>query len=253
MKASAFEFRIRFLLHGLVFLLGFWAPWNALFHPGPNGPNAHLWGTASVWLSQTGLMNISAAFNLLLVLGIVLALAGAALRTWGAAYLGRNIVQDASMHTGALTPIVSDGPYRRLRNPLYLGTFLHTLALALLMPPSGAVFAVILIAFMQVRLILGEEAFLTARLGAPYQAYKALVPRLLPSLHPRVAAAGQKPRWPQAFLGEIYMWGVFASFALAGWRYDASLLIQCVLVSVGLSLIVRALKPRPRPTSQPAI
>jgi protein-S-isoprenylcysteine O-methyltransferase Ste14 len=252
MKASAFEFRIRFLLHAVVIVLGFWAPWNFLLHADPTGPNAHFWGIASAWLAQTGLMNIAAAFNLLLALGILFALAGAALRTWGSAYLGRDIVQDGTMHAGVVQPIVSDGPYRHLRNPLYLGTFLHALALALLMPRSGALVSVVLIAFMQIRLILGEEAFLTAKLGAPYEAYKALVPRLLPSFRPRIAAGGQQPRWPQAFLGEIYMWGVALSFAFLGWRYNASLLIQCVLVSIGISLIVRALKPRPRPTPQPA-
>jgi protein-S-isoprenylcysteine O-methyltransferase Ste14 len=246
MKASAFEFRMRYVIHGLVFVLGFWAPWNYLLHTDPTGPNAHLWGIASAWLAQNGILNISAAFDLLLVLGIVFALGAAALRTWGSAYLGAHIVQSGAMHAG----VVADGPYRFVRNPLYLGTILHALALALLMPESGAIFSIVAICLLQARLILGEEAFLAARLGAQYEAYKALVPRLLPSPRPRVAASGMAPRWGQALLGEIYMWGVALSFAVAGWRYNASLLIQCVVVSVGASLLVRALKPGAR-TSKP--
>jgi hypothetical protein len=53
-----------------------------------------------------------------------------------------------------------------------------------------------------------------------------------------------KPRWRQAITGEIYMWGVAGSFAFAGWRYNASLLTQCVLVSLGVGLVVRAVLPR---------
>ena len=48
----------------------------------------------------------------------------------------------------------------------------------------------------------------------------------------------------QAVLGEIYMWGVAGSFAIAGWRYDAVLLMKCVVVSLGVSLVARAFAPR---------
>ena len=173
----------------------------------------------------------------------MLAVAGAALRTWGSAYLGANVVQSRAMHTAqaeAASGILQDGPFRYMRNPLYLGTFLHTLALALLMPRSGAIFTVVAIGLMQVRLILAEEAFLSAKLGDRYAAYCALVPRIVPSLKARVAAGGLTPRWGQALLGEIYMWGVAGSFAAVGWRYNAALLIQCVLVSLGVSIVARA-------------
>ncbi len=236
MKASAFEFRIRIWLHAAVFVLGFTAPWNYLLHADPTGANAHLWGYLAAKLSEAGVLSIGTAFDALLGFGIVAAVGGAWLRTWGSAYLGAGVVQDGAMHAG----VVADGPYRHVRNPLYLGTFLHTLALALLMPRTGAVFAVVAIAVIQVRLILGEEAFLTEKLGAAYTAYQALVPRILPAIKARVAGAGQRARWGQAFLGEIYMWGVAGSFAFAGWSYKASLLVQCVVVSFGVSLVVRA-------------
>jgi hypothetical protein len=42
------------------------------------------------------------------------------------------------------------------------------------------------------------------------------------------------------------MWGVFVSFAALGWRYNSLLIMQGVLVSLGLSLVVRAILPKPQ-------
>ncbi len=237
MKATPFEFRFRFLLHGLIYGLGFVAPWNAWLHIDPTGTNAHLWGILAAKL-MPGTMT---AFNVLLAAGILFAAIGAWLRTWGAAYLGAGVVQSHDMHGSA---VLADGPYRHLRNPLYVGTFLHTFALALLMPPSGAAFAVVFIGLLQVRLILAEEPFLTAQLGEAYLAYCARVPRLLPSLRARVPESGAKARWGQAVLGEIYMIGVAVSFAVVGWTYDSVLLIRAVIIALGVSLVVRAFAPR---------
>jgi Phospholipid methyltransferase len=175
------------------------------------------------------------------VVGIFCAFAGAFLRTCGSAYLDPSIVQAGTMHGDS---VVAAGPYRHLRNPLYLGTFFHTFALALLMPPSGAIFCIVAIAFIQLRLIAGEESFLTAKLGAPYSAYCAKVPRVFPSIIARVPASTVQPTWPTAFLSEIYMWGVFVSFAVLGWRYNSFLIIKGVLISLGFSLIVRAFIPK---------
>ena len=101
------------------------------------------------------------------------------------------------------------------------------------MPRSGAVFTIVAIGLMQVRLILGEEAFLLRTVGQPYEAYCKLVPRILPALRARVAAGGRAARWGQAFAGEAYMWIVALSFCFAGGRYNAELLLQCVVVAFG--------------------
>ena len=246
-NASPIEYRFRYLLHLVIYLLGFTAPWNYALHLDPSGPNAHVWGLLAINLSTLGMHNIAYAFDLLLSLAIAFAFAGAFLRTWGSAYLGINVVQSRSMHTAQAATaigILQDGPFRHMRNPLYLGTFLHTLALALIMPRSGAIFAITAIGVMQIRLILAEESFLLVKLGAPYSAYCALVPRILPSPRPRVAATGLEAQWTQALLGEIYMWGVAGSFAFAGWRYNESLLAQCIIVSLGISLVIRAIAPK---------
>jgi uncharacterized SAM-binding protein YcdF (DUF218 family) len=142
--------------------------------------------------------------------------------------------------------VVAAGPYRYMRNPLYLGIFLHTFALALLMMPSGALFTIIVIGLFQLRLMLAEEAFLTAKLGEPYRAYCAAVPRIVPSLRARVPQSSAQPAWGVALLSEIYMWGVVASYVAFGWKYNAFLIIQGVVVSLGVSLVAHAFVPKPK-------
>jgi len=237
MKATALEFRLRFLLGLIIYLLGFIAPWNIFLHL----DSIRTWQFLAAWPARSGWLGFSAATIAVLILGILFALLGALLRTWASAYLDPSIVKAGAMYGDT---VVAAGPYRHLRNPLYLGTFFHTFALALLMPPSGAIFCILAIAFIQLRLIAGEEAFLTTKLGEPYTAYRARVPRLFPSFAARVPASAMKPTWLKAFLAEIYMWGVFVSFATLGWRYNSVLIIKGVLISLGISLIVRAfLKP----------
>ena len=237
MKATALEFRLRFILGVIIYVLGFIAPWNSLLHL----DSIRTWQFLAAWPARGGWIGFNTATIAVLVIGIVCALAGASLRTWGSAYLSPSIVQAGAMHGDG---VVASGPYRHLRNPLYLGTFFHTFALALLMPPSGAIFCILAIAFIQLRLIHAEESFLTAKLGEPYLAYCARVPRLFPSLTARVPASLTKPTWIKAFFAEIYMWGVVVSFAALGWRYNSVLIIKGVLISLGVSLIIRAFLPR---------
>jgi protein-S-isoprenylcysteine O-methyltransferase Ste14 len=237
MKATALEFRFRFLVLAVIYFLGFAAPWNYWLHL----DSIRTWQLLAAWPARSGWISFSTATIVVLLFGIVCALLGAVLRTWGTAYLSPSTVQDGAMHGEG---IVAAGPYRYLRNPLYLGTFLHTFALALLMPLSGAIFCILAVFLFQLRLIAGEESFLTSKLGEAYLAYVAKVPRLIPALAPRVPASTLQPKWTLAFLGELYMWGVVVSFAILGWRYNSILLIKGVLISLGVSLIVRAFLPK---------
>lgn len=239
MKASAIEFRLRYLIHAVIYCLGFMTPWNCWLHL----DTVRTWQWLAASLSRTGWVSFSAATIAVLAAGIVLAVAAAGLRTWGAAYMGSGVVQDSAMHGGTM---VAAGPYRYMRNPLYVGTFLHTLALALLMLPSGAVFSIVMIGLFQLRLIGGEEAFLAQKLGEPYGVYCAQVPRIFPSLRPRVADSPGRPAWALGFLGELYMWGVAVSFAALGWRYNSMLILQGVVISLGVALVARAFVPKPR-------
>ena len=239
MHASAVEYRFRYWIHAVTYTLGFWAPWCGWL----GWARGSSWLYLAVELDRAGLASLSAGTVGLLCLGIVCATAGALLRTWGTAYLGSGVVADGSMHGAGAgeTSVLTDGPFRYVRNPLYLGTFLHTLALGLLMPLSGALFCVVLIGVLQVRLVLREEPFLREKLGAVYAAYCARVPRLLPALRARVVGTGARAAWEQAFLGEVYFWGVAVSFAVLGWRYNAFLLMKCCLVSFGAGLVALGL------------
>ncbi|HEX4321770.1 MAG TPA: isoprenylcysteine carboxylmethyltransferase family protein [Acidobacteriaceae bacterium] len=234
MKASALEFRFRLILMTLAIVLGFWSPWIEWLH----------WGsrtTAWLWLGfELGGLGISStrAIELATVLIIAAAAVGAWFRVWGTAYLGTATVHNAEMKAGL---VMADGPYRHVRNPLYIGSWLMVAAISMLMPPTGALFTMIVLTVFLFRLILGEEAFLAGRLGEPYLAYRKAVPRLLPSLRARVAPAGQKPDWGRGLLSEVMPLGAMVSFAALSWQYDSRLLTRAMLVSFGLSLVVRAL------------
>lgn len=244
MGATRFEYRIRYLLHGIIFLLGFWGFWE----PWLNLTTKSTWLILSADLARQGWLGFQAATMLLLVLAIVFTALGAWMRTWGAAYVGTSVVHAGDMHGEVLR---ADGPYRRTRNPLYLGTLLNTVGVALLMPPAGAVFTIAAIWILQVRLALAEEPFLTQRFGEAYLRYAERVPRFLPSPRPMVPSSGQQPRWLQAILGESYFLGVVITLAGFGWDFNAMPLLKGILISLGVSLVLRALMPRTTP--QPAV
>jgi hypothetical protein len=46
------------------------------------------------------------------------------------------------------------------------------------------------------------------------------------------------------------MWGVAASFAVLGWQYNANLLLRGVLVSLGVSLVVKGASLRGPATAE---
>lgn len=243
MKATQFEFRFRILIAAVIYVLGFWAPWTRY---GAAVPATTAWLGLSTTLARWGWLPLDQATILVTVLAIVFAFAGAALRIWGTAYLGPSVVQSSAMHAGR---IMASGPYRYVRNPLYLGTWLFSIGISILMPPSGALLFLVANIVFYLRLILAEEDYLGARLGSAYFEYRQRVRRLLPSLRPRIPPSTGRPHWLQGALGEIYPAGF--AFCLAGlaWTYNPDLLIRCVLLCFGLSLLVRAFLPRAQPSN----
>ena len=245
MRASALEFRLRMLINAAIILLGMWAPWQEAAR------RRLLLEWLPLELSRLGWMSFSSAVPAVIIVASVVAALGALLRVWGTAYLGPATVQSFSMKAGA---VVADGPYRYVRNPLYLGLWFMVAALAFLMPPSGALFSVVLITIFIVRLTLGEEVFLAARLGEPYQAYLRSIPRFLPRPRSGIASSGARPRWLHALLTELTPIGIFVAFAFFSWSYNDALMYRVILISFGLSLVVRALLPSfgAQPPSTPA-
>jgi protein-S-isoprenylcysteine O-methyltransferase Ste14 len=238
MKATAFEFRFRVLFVLAITALGFWAPWIRLLGIGSRGS---LLEWLALQLSRLGIVSFTVAAPVVIVIGVLIAGAGAALRVCGTAYLGSEIVKHQNMQAAS---VMADGPYRYLRNPLYLGLWLCCVATAFLMPPTGALASVVLLGIFIYRLTLGEEAFLTPKLGDSYQAYLRSVPRLIPKLRTTIPSASISPRWGQALVYEMYPIGIFLILACLSWSYNNRLLEQALLVAFGLALIGRALLPK---------
>jgi protein-S-isoprenylcysteine O-methyltransferase Ste14 len=238
MKASAIEFRLRMWIQLVIVFLGFWAPWI-----GPLDLSRRV--SSLAWLameiSRLGLASFRVATPIVIVCGALAALVGAVLRVWGAAYLGYGVVHHGEMQGRG---VMAAGPYRFMRNPLYLGGWFVFLAISLLMPPSGALVTLVLATIHFLRLILGEEAFLSAKLGEPYREYLRAVPRILPRLRSSLPAAKARPHWFVALFTELNAIGIFLTLAVLSWTYDNRLMIKTVLIVFGVSLIVKALMPR---------
>lgn len=239
MGASRIEFRLRFAIYCVIFTLGFWAPWIGTRSL---GRHHSLLEWLALELSRLGLLRFHTATVAVIVTASLAAAAAVVLRLWGSACLGAATVHHGQMQAASL---MADGPFRYVRNPLYLGTWCMTIAMAFLMPPTGALFTVVLITIFQVRLILGEEAFLAARLGEPYGEYLRAVPRLVPRLRTGLQSTGNRPEWLRAVLSELLPIGVFITLAFLSWRYDNLLMLRAVLVSLGVSLVARAVVMRP--------
>lgn len=119
--------------------------------------------------------------------GIALVFLGEIVRFWSNGYISKDV------------EIATGGPYAHVRNPLYFGSLLLAVGLGLI---SGlgvwGVAAMVAVFFLfHLAAISYEEAFLTAKFGAPYLEYVSRVPRLLPSPWPRTAGKGRF-EWAQA-------------------------------------------------------
>jgi protein-S-isoprenylcysteine O-methyltransferase Ste14 len=242
MGATKIEFRLRMVILTAIIVMGFYAPWIEALGI---GRRISLWEWLALELSRIGIISFALAVPLVIAVAALIAAKGALLRIWGTACLGRSTVQHAQMQAGA---VMADGPYRYMRNPLYLGSWCMFAAIAFLMPPTGALFAMVFATVFQMRLIFGEEAFLTRQLGQPYIDYLHAVPRLFPHLRALLsltgpAPSGSKPQWLHALLAEINPIGVFIILAFFSWTYNDRLMIRALIVSFGLSLVVRALLP----------
>jgi len=237
MHAGSFAFRFRMVLMAVIIVVGFSAPWIEWLGI---GDRRTLLEWLALELSRLGLLSFTVATPSVIVCGALVAALGAWLRIWGSAWLGHGVVISQNMQGAAL---MADGPFRYVRNPLYLGMYLWVAALCLMMPATGALFVLIAVPALIGVLISGEESFLAASIGAPYRDYMLMVPRLFPRLRTTIGPSGNKAHWGQAVLSEINPIGVFIAIAVFSWSYNHWLMVQAVIVTFGLSLVVRALMP----------
>lgn len=190
MRATDFEFRQRFWLITAVFIAGF----ACSFVDRRNAAE-----TVARVLGGDTRRGMQIVFGV----GALVAATAAWLRTWASAYLRSTVVKDGALHTDRL---VADGPYRHLRNPLYLGTLLLAVSFGLMASPTGFVVLAGGMVLFLFRLIGREEAELAHAQGDRYRAYREAVPGLWPAFRPRLPASGARPAWRQAVIGELAMW-----------------------------------------------
>ena len=196
MNAAALMFRFRVFIFVLLYLLGFLPPWEFR-----NSSHGTLWLAASTWLARTGWIGLADATLVVTLLSLSCLVVGALLRVWGTAYLGSGVMRHPAMQG---EQFVAAGPYRYVRNPLYLGSWLLAIGVSILMPPSGAAFFLLAFSVFVLILISAEERFLAAKQGDVYQQYRRRVRRLLPRMAAGNIAPSPRPQWLQAFLAETY-------------------------------------------------
>jgi protein-S-isoprenylcysteine O-methyltransferase Ste14 len=230
MRATEFEFRHRALLN-LVQI------WLALQVYVLDHSNIVWW--LCPWTTPRGGLLARLAF----LFATLLVGAAATIRTWAAAYLGSDVVHDLRLHTESL---VADGPYRHVRNPLYLGSLLLSIGLGFLASRVGFFILVAGGAARILRLIGREEENLEREQGKRFREFARSVPRLLPSISPRLPAAGLDPRWRQAFRAEASMWGFFVMMIAFTITLRDSVAWTLGLSSLLLWLTLRASERWPR-------
>jgi protein-S-isoprenylcysteine O-methyltransferase Ste14 len=222
-KATQWEFRNRALLFGLIFALTF--PLYVLDH---RNSAIELAG----WLgSRTGL-DAQRLLHLVFAFAALLLIVAAGIRTWASAYLHARVVYAADVQTDSL---VADGPYRFVRNPLYVANILMTIGIGSMMSRSGCMAAVALMSLFCYRLILREEAALQANQGAGYERYRKIVRRLWPSWVPQIAAAGHQANWGSGFKAELWYWGMTA--AITAFAITLNMTLFWVMFGVSMALL----------------
>jgi protein-S-isoprenylcysteine O-methyltransferase Ste14 len=114
------------------------------------------------------------------LLGLLPLLAGVALNLWRAGAF-TFIGEGTPAPIDAPVLLVTSGPYRRVRNPIYLGALAIIVGQAIFFR-SVAALAYALVVWVSVRLfaVLFQEPSLRRQFGASYEAYLHAVPRWLP-------------------------------------------------------------------------
>lgn len=220
MKATKWEFENRALMFGLVFAVAF--PLYSLDHQNSTA-------TLASWLGAKLRVDAELLLRILLGLAAVLMITAAFIRTWASAYLHAEVVYAAEVKSASL---VADGPYRRVRNPLYFANVLMAIAMGAMMSRAGFLVAVVAMTVFCYRLILREESELQATQGARYEQYRKVVSRLWPSLSARVASSGAQARWADGFKAEGWYWG----FALSLVAFAITLSLKLFFWILGASI-----------------
>ncbi|MGA6984698.1 MAG: isoprenylcysteine carboxylmethyltransferase family protein [Terriglobales bacterium] len=242
MKATNWEFTNRALVFGLIF--GFTFPLYFVDHENSTAVLAN-------WLGARFQMDAGRLAHFLFAGAALLLVVAALIRTWASAYLQAEIVYAADVKSQSL---VADGPYRYVRNPLYAANVLMAVGMGSMMSRTGFLVVVVAMLVFCYRLINREEAELQASQGEQYERYCRAVPRLLPSLWPRVAASGRKANWGAGFKAESWYWGFAVALMAFAITLKIALFFAILAASIGLlwvsSLVLQKKVAREKSASQ---
>jgi protein-S-isoprenylcysteine O-methyltransferase Ste14 len=222
MKGTNWEFRNRALLFGLIFAVAF-----PLYSLDPQNSTVAL----ANWLRLKLGVDADLIAHLVFIFAALVLFASALIRTWASSYLRAEVVYAADVKTESL---VADGPYRHVRNPLYLANVLLIIGVGAAMSRTGFFVAVVAMLLICYRLILREEAELQESQGDRYERYRKAVPRLWPSLRPRISSAGSHARWSEGLNAESWYW----AFVVAGVAFDLALSFKVFLATLVASLLL---------------
>jgi protein-S-isoprenylcysteine O-methyltransferase Ste14 len=130
-----------------------------------------------LWL-PTNLLSFSSA--LVAASGVVLFVAGSGLLAWAARHLGAELTVEIETREGGR--LVTNGPYARVRHPIYTGVFLLIGGAAIAFAsPALAAYTPLSIYCARVRALAEEDLLSSDPVhGAAYQAYLARTGRFLP-------------------------------------------------------------------------
>ena len=131
MRATSFEFRHRFWF----IILTYFACFMCYRFDHLNATDALARWMLRVRDPELASLAARHAIQAMFVLSALLVAAAAGIRTWAGAYLRAEVVFDTKVHSDRL---VAEGPYRHVRNPLYLGNMLLALGIAMLASRTGA-------------------------------------------------------------------------------------------------------------------
>lgn len=118
--------------------------------------------------------------TLVYVSGLCLTVLGAALAIVSRVLLGRN--WSATVQLKQEHELITTGPYRFVRHPIYTGLLLMFLGNALMVGDCRGLLAVAIVLASFWRKLRLEEAWLSERFGEPYRLYQSRTKALIPAL-----------------------------------------------------------------------
>jgi protein-S-isoprenylcysteine O-methyltransferase Ste14 len=231
LPATPWDFRNRALVFGVIYGVAFGAGFFFQYL---------LFGSAQPTYAYIGARSGPPTIHAAAFIPVILALAAQAIRMWGTAYLSSGVVWSARTTS---TGLLLAGPYRYVRNPLYLGNILAAIGIGLIGPPIVTVLVVAGNVAFVLRLISVEERYLAAAHGQGYRDYRRLVPRLIPRFSPApVEADPRPPQWVDAFWGEFFFLAFFLTTlynAIVTWAAPNGSMWIVFAAAMGLQSLIR--------------